>query len=80
MTTRTTREPSPNGKAPARPTKPEALQVRSKPIPAELRERPHWVVWRYTWQQDEARWTKPLCDARTGRRASSTDPETWGNL
>jgi DNA polymerase-1 len=80
MTTCTTREPSPNGKAPARLPKPKALPVRSKHIPAELRDRPHWIVWKYTWQEDQAKWIKPPYDARTGRRASSTDPSDLPQL
>ena len=43
-------------------------------IPAELRDRPQWVVWQYEQRDDEP--TK--CPYQVnGKRASSTDPATW---
>src|SRR4051812_18375684 len=46
-------------------------------IPDELKDRPHWVAWRY--EQRENRSTKVPLDVHTGRRASSTDPATWAS-
>lgn len=76
-----------NGAAAApRPAKPKALPVNPEVIPAALRERPQWVVWRYTWNPKKKRkdgsgakgdWDKPPYSARTGKLASSTDPDTW---
>lgn len=40
-------------------------------IPDELRVRPQWVTWKYE------NGTKVPYDAKTGRKASSTDPATW---
>lgn len=45
-------------------------------IPDELRALPQWVSWRYE-TRGEKRTKVPLNPA-TGRRASSTDPATWG--
>lgn len=49
-------------------------------IPADLRERDQWVVWRY-----ETRDTKPTkvpyqCWIKQQKKASSTDPNTWGGF
>jgi hypothetical protein len=43
-------------------------------IPAELRERPQWVCWRYEKRGDK--FTKPPIDARNGR-AAHDNPATW---
>lgn len=43
----------------------------SDAIPAELRDLPQWVTWQYE------NGTKVPYDAKTGRKASSTDPTTW---
>jgi hypothetical protein len=46
-------------------------------IPRELRERPQWVLYRVQARNDKA--TKvPYQTAHAGRRASATDPATWG--
>jgi putative DNA primase/helicase len=48
-------------------------------IPAELRERPQWVVWRC--EQRGGKATKvPYCAADPSRRASTTDSATWAPL
>ncbi len=44
-------------------------------VPRELLARPQWVVWKR--ERREGRVTKVPYDARTGARASSTDPYTW---
>jgi hypothetical protein len=69
--------------------KPTPLPVLKDNIPLVLREKPQWVVWRYTWKPDKKRkdgsgkkgdWDKPPFSAHTGRRASSTNPETWATF
>jgi primase-polymerase (primpol)-like protein len=65
------------------PERPKALRVRPEGIPAELREIPQWVCWRYEWREDKqgkGRWTKVPLDPKTGRLAKSTDPATWGTF
>lgn len=44
-------------------------------IPAELKEYPHWLVWRR--EMRAGRETKVPYNARTGRPASVTDPRSW---
>jgi primase-polymerase (primpol)-like protein len=64
--------------------KPTALPVRPENIPAELKGRNHWVVWKYVKAVDldtgEVDWNKPLFNARTGGLASSTKPATWSDF
>jgi hypothetical protein len=45
-------------------------------IPAELRDRPQWVVWRAE-PKNDGRITKVPYAARTGRKASTTSPGSW---
>jgi primase-polymerase (primpol)-like protein len=62
-----------------------ALKVIPESIPAELKARAQWVVWRYEWNPDQKRkgtgekgdWDKPPSNAKTGPHASTTDSETW---
>jgi hypothetical protein len=51
--------------------------VNAKTIPAELRERPQWVLWR-TERRDDRTTKVPYQPARPGTRASSTTSTTWG--
>jgi primase-polymerase (primpol)-like protein len=44
-------------------------------IPAELRDRPQWVGWRYMLRA--GKWTKVPVNPLTGGRAKSNDPFTW---
>ena len=46
-------------------------------IPAELRDLPRWVLWRYEQRGDKA--TKVPVQP-SGRMASSTDPATWSRF
>jgi hypothetical protein len=55
--------------------KPNALVVLPENIPAELKERNQWVVWRY--ERTAKGWTKPPFNAHTRRKASSTNSDTW---
>lgn len=62
------------------PARPTALGVRGENIPAELTSIPRWVVWRYEVRTDNSgtkNWTKPPRCARTGKRASITNPKSW---
>jgi hypothetical protein len=39
-----------------------------------------WVLWRYAWVEERQKWTKVPYSARTGHKASSTNPETWATF
>src|SRR5262245_16666094 len=69
--------PSPDGTAPV--TLPYPTDPRQ--VPAELAERPQWVVWYWkpTGRPDKP-WTKPPVDPKTGRLARADDPATWGTF
>lgn len=64
-----------------KPPKPCGLPVREQNIPAWLRERAYWVVWRYEWRDAKGKkpggWTKVLYIPGTDRKAKSNDPKTW---
>src|SRR5262249_47053588 len=65
------------------PERPCALTVKHDGIPSAMREADRWVCWRYEWRQDkegEGKWTKVPVNARTGKRASSTNPRTWSTF
>lgn len=47
-------------------------------LPAELRALPQWVGWKLTDRGGKP--TKIPTDPKTGRPASTTDPETWGTF
>lgn len=51
------------------------IQFNADAIPAELRDPPNWVVWKS--EPQKGRQTKVPYNARTGARASSTDPRSW---
>ena len=53
------------------------LTPRFDQIPQALRDVPRWVCWRHEARKAGEGGTKIPFDARTGRRASSTDPATW---
>src|SRR5215211_438648 len=48
-------------------------------IPAELRERDQWLLWRYV-ERDGKHTKVPFCAATPWREASSTDPATWSTF
>lgn len=49
-------------------------------VPAELRDLPQWVVWKYERDPRRAKPKKvPVCP-RSGSNASSTNPQTWGSF
>jgi hypothetical protein len=68
--------------------KPAALPVNPDGIPAELRERQQWVVWRWEWRGDKAgkgQWTKVPCVAGQAteggiRQAKTNEPRTWSEF
>jgi putative DNA primase/helicase len=57
-------------------TKKQILPVKPAHIPEELRARPQWVVWKAVGEKPD----KVPYSARTGCRASSTDPMTWSTF
>jgi len=61
--------------------KPAPCPVQPENIPVAMKARHQWVCWRWTWKKATkkrtGKWDKPPIDARTGRPASSTDPDTW---
>jgi putative DNA primase/helicase len=59
-------------------TTPAAPNVSA--IPAELRERRQWLVWKLLQRKQDKKPTKVPHNPLTGRSASSTDPATWGTL
>jgi hypothetical protein len=62
---------------------PEVLPINVAAIPADLRERPQWVGWRWEWVESRdkpGKWTKLPVNARTGQEASSTDPSSWSDF
>jgi primase-polymerase (primpol)-like protein len=57
-------------------TSTQILAVRPDSIPAELCVLPQWVLWRLG--ERDGRYTKIPYTPGSDRRASSTDPTTWG--
>lgn len=59
------------------------LDVRPEAIPAELRDRAQWVVWKIEAREDAGgavKLTKVPCDPRTGAAASVLDRSQWSLL
>lgn len=50
----------------------------SENIPAELKNRPQWVGWRF--EKRKGKWTKPPINIHTGCGAKSNDPATWSTF
>ncbi len=61
------------------PQRPQALHVIPGNIPREMRIFDRWLVWKYELTED-GKWTKVPYNARTGRKASSTNPGTWASF
>lgn len=55
-------------------TKPPAMPVRIENIPAELKQIPKWVMWKWTWKNEK--WDKPPY-ATDGSYGSSTNADKW---
>src|SRR5215210_31872 len=54
---------------------PQPIEVCPEGIPVELKKRPQWSNWKYTW--NGKKWTKHPYDPRPGRKSSSTYLMTW---
>ncbi len=62
-------------------TPPSAVDVDEQSIPAELATRRQWVAWGWEWTgREEKPWTKVPINPHTGKKASSTNPKTWGTV
>jgi hypothetical protein len=61
-----------------------AVPVDRDGIPALMRGLPRWGVWRYEWRAPKdgrpGKWTKVPYTPGTGRHASTTKLETWGDF
>jgi putative DNA primase/helicase len=60
--------------------KPTALPFRADSVPAELRECPQWVGWRYErrdGRNGQRKWTKVPVSLPGGRPAKTSTPSTW---
>jgi primase-polymerase (primpol)-like protein len=63
--------------------KPRTLPVNPDGIPSELKALTRWVCWSWLRRPDgkgRSKWTKPPIDPKTGRTASSTNPDTWSTF
>ena len=58
---------------------PSTSADRFATIPAELRDRPQWVVWRYT-ARTKGKRAKPLYSPHSGRAANVNDSRTWATF
>ena len=56
--------------------RPTPLHVNFDQIPGELRYINQWVLWRYVWKDDKAKWDKPPFQPN-GQHASSAAAFTW---
>lgn len=59
---------------------PSTLSVTPEEIPAELRELPQWVCWRWLKRKESETWTKPPVDPKTGGFAKPNDPGSWSTF
>lgn len=74
----TTANPPNEGPGPA-PLAP-VISLRRDGIPAELAARDQWVTWRLEARRGGAKPQKVPYNARTGARASHSDPATWSSF
>lgn len=64
--------------APPRPPSAHVSDQAAAAIPAELRDKPRWLVWRWHLPKGETKWKKPPVDSLTGKFAKDwRDPENW---
>lgn len=56
--------------------RPSPLPVNFDQLPGELRYLNQWVLWRYVWKDEKAKWDKPPFQPN-GKLASSTAALTW---
>ena len=64
----------------SRPARPATLAVRAEEIPCDLTGVPQWVAWDWRLRDGDDRPTKVPLDPRTGLRARTNDPRTWGTF
>jgi len=57
------------------PTKPMPMPVNAANVPIGLKSFDRWVAWSWTW--NGKKFDKPPLEVRTGRKASSTNANTW---
>lgn len=62
------------------PPRPDPIGPDPDAVPETLRDLDQWIAWRYEWDAGRDEWTKIPVDVNTGRRAKSTDPDTWANF
>lgn len=55
----------------------DKIALLSQNIPEELKQLNQWVVWKYIKVENSDKPTKPPYNAKTGNKASVTDPTTW---
>ena len=61
--------------------KPDFLKPIKNNIPTNLKERPQWVTWVAVYKPDKKKpWDKVPYNAKSGKTASSTTPDTWSNF
>lgn len=61
-------------------TRPERCNINAGAIPAELKELPQWVAWKWRWDKGRRKWDKPPVNASTGWGAKTNDPSTWSSF
>ena len=59
--------------------KPPRTELNCGNIPAELRELDQWVVWRWEYDEEKAKWKKPPFTLGNSH-AASTKPDDWTTL
>ena len=60
--------------------KPNMTEPKYQNIPQAMRDIPHWVNWKYFWDDKRGRWTKiPFAPAGL-TAAKANDPATWGTF
>jgi hypothetical protein len=64
------------------PPRPKSLTVLPDTIPAGIRARLQWVVWKYQFNPEKTTkpWTKVPYNPTLGSKASHSDPTTWGTF
>lgn len=55
------------------------LSIHCNPdgLPDELREKHHWVLWKYWWHAKRKKWVKMPINPATGVPARTNQPQTW---
>jgi putative DNA primase/helicase len=58
--------------------KPPTMRIDPSGIPSELKTLRQWVRWRWEWGEKRKAWTKVPIQPTRDRKASTTNPKTWG--